>query len=156
MRQISIVPNGKCSMGLAGIYCQWVGASITGDFVVLLQVSHALLAVRLHRVFLLLLRVRWQVTIKYEKKGTTSAQTAGRHAAIAGVGSFTRSLFGMVQKMIPDNDEKSHFYYNAIYSTNYLTDIISHVVFFILFSNIFDGWLINKLSVNARIYRRLK
>jgi hypothetical protein len=32
-------------------------------------------------------------------------ETAGRQAAIAGAGSFTRSLFGMVQKMIPDNDE---------------------------------------------------
>jgi hypothetical protein len=40
------------------------------------------------------------------KKGKTLTQTAGRQAAIAAAGCFIkRSLFRMVQKMIPDNDE---------------------------------------------------
>jgi hypothetical protein len=42
---------------------------------------------------------------KRAKKGKTPTQTAGRQTAIAGAGLFTQSLFGMVQKKLPDNDE---------------------------------------------------
>jgi hypothetical protein len=88
---------GKCQLFTTeSVHWGWLGfiamswEFITADFVVLLQVSHVLLAVRLHRVFLLLLPVRWTRTTKYAKKGKTVTQMAGRQAAIAGAGSFTQ------------------------------------------------------------------
>jgi hypothetical protein len=43
-----------------------------------------------------------------QKKDKT--QTAGRQAAIDDAASFTQILFGMVLKMLPDNDERFYSY----------------------------------------------
>jgi hypothetical protein len=58
-----------------------------------LQDVHVLLSVRLNLVFSFFFLADEQEQQNMPKKGKTSTQTAERQAAIAGVGSFTRSLF---------------------------------------------------------------
>jgi hypothetical protein len=118
--------------------------SITADFVGVLQLAHVLLDVRLHLVLFFFILSDGQGQQNMPNKVKTLTQTAGRQAAIAGAGCFIkRSLFRMVQKMIPDNDEYSQFYFHVLYAHKLFNRYnFSSCIFYF---EALDHWLFNKV-----------